>query len=369
MSHSSYKGDSPGKKVTRLRLWLNIRAMCQALELPYAGTLVLAGEGGDLSVLKGMGTDLSTVVAIDYDPFLIEWCSELYPQVIAMVGEAGEMSDVADYNTAHLDFCGGLRNPMNITTFAKVAHNVQTHPSLIAVTMQKCREGLAAGNLIDVPRPVQKALLAEAQRRNDFVGAHIFRGNRFDSRFVLNHSEARLRQMLPPSPITKGRGFYTSKGALGNLGHALVRADAMRWCAEWLMTAWTIQKRQEPIVIRLVGAYTYHSSTRYNQGQAYVSALYVVVPLSKEPAVMQSLKKVRVQRFDSWDSSTCLTGLKPTALDMLNHMSEAKVAQMLDIERVRLASWKEEGTNSEPLISVENLIEIPWLGFNSRKVG
>lgn len=370
MSSSSYKGDSPGKKVTRLRLWLHIRAICRALELPYVGTLVLAGEGGDLSVLKGMGTDLSTIVAVDEDPFLIEWCSDLYPEVISMAGEVGETSECADYNIAHLDFCGGLRNTRNIVSFSKVASNIYAHPGIMALTIQKCREGSSSGALLQgVPRKVQRALFAESQKRKDPVGQHIFQGNRFDSRFVLRHCEARMRSLIPVSPTTVARDFYTPKGKLGNLGHAMVRADAMRWCSEWLTAAWRFGEATEPVVLRLVGAYTYHSSTRYKSGQPYLTALYVAVPLSQELVVMEALKKLRVQRFDSWDEKTSLLGLKPTALEMIRHIPDEQVAQMLDIDRVRIRGWKEEGAEPTPLFSVESLLEFPWRGLAYKEQG
>jgi len=363
MSESSYKGDSPGKKVTRLRLWLNIRAMFRALKTPYVGTLVLAGEGGDLSVLKAMGTDLTTVVAIDYDPFLIEWCSELYPNVLSLVGEAGETSEVADYNIAHLDFCGGIRKAANIVTFAKVARNMQTHPALIALTIQKCREGASALGpsrlLADVPRATQERLFKQAQESGDQVGAHIFRGNRFDSRFVLSHSEARLRSMLPINETTIKRGFYRPRG-LGNLGHALIRADAMRWCAEWLLAAWGTP---EPIVLRLIGTYTYHSETKHDHGQPYLTALYAVVPKTAEQSVMAALDAVRIQRFDSWDKKASRSGLKPTALELAKHIPHIQVAQMLDIEHVRIEDWVVEGVGGTAPFSIEDLIQIPWSGF------
>jgi hypothetical protein len=363
MSDSSYKGDSPGKKVTRLRLWLNIRAIFQALQIPYVGTLVLAGEGGDLSVLKALGTDLTTVVAIDYDPFLIEWCSELYPEVLSLVGEAGETSEVADYNIAHLDYNGGIRNAANIVTFAKVARHLQSHPALIALTMQKCREGSSALGpsrlLAGVPRATQERLFKQAQESGDQVGAHIFQGNRFDSRFVLSHSEARLRKMLPFNNNTIERGFYRPRG-LGNLGHALIRADAMRWCAEWLLTAWGTP---EPIVLRLIGTYTYHSETKHDHGQPYLTALYAVTPKAQEHTVMAALNSVGVQRFDCWDKKASRSGLKPTALELAKHIPDIQVAQMLNIEHVRVQSWMVEGITEAAPFPIEDLLQIPWSGF------
>jgi hypothetical protein len=371
MSDSSYKGDSPGKKVTRLRVWLNLRAMVKALHLPYTGTLVLAGEGGDLSVLKALGTDLATVVAIDHDSFLVEYCQSIYPEALSIVGEAGEMASVADYNVAHLDFCGGLRNPENIVTFAKVAHHAYSHPSLIACTMQKCREGLSGisgSNLLaGIPRPVQVALHAQSQAKGDIVGTHLFRGNRFDSRLVIAASETRLREMMPVNLEAVSREFFKPNGELGNLGHALIRAEGMRSCAEWLLTAWNFERAVPPVVLRLLGTYTYHSNTKTNEGQPYFTALYAVMPPSMEPQILSALSKMQLQRFDSWNKKTSFAGLQPTALELLQHIPVVKVAQMLDVPTVRIQTWKEQeqGRKADAPFSIQRHLTLPWDGLTS----
>ena len=84
---------------------------------------------------------------------------------------------------------------------------------------------------------------------------------------------------------------------------------------------------------------------------------------------MDAMQKVRIQRFDSWDEKTSLLGLKPTALEMLRHIPDEQVAQMLDIDRVRIHDWKEEGSEPAPLFAVENLLEFPWRGLAYKKLG
>jgi DNA-binding transcriptional regulator YiaG len=370
-SNSGYKGDSPGKKVARLRVWLNIRAIAQALEIPYTGALVLAGEGGDISVLESFGIDLETVVAVDYDPFLIEWCKNNHPDVLALVGEAGEMSSVADYSAAHLDFCGSLRNGDNPRTLAHVAANANVHPAVIAVTMQKCREDISGkeheGKMVrGLGRPLQREMHALAVELNDPVGQHLFRGNRFDARVVLAHAEQRLRRLFAPHGISQelvDHHYFNRNGTLGNLGHALIRADGLRWCAEWLIKAWVragiVPDVGEPLVIRLVGTLTYHSITEHSGGQPFFTAIFVVAKASQEAATVMAIQKADLNLFDSWTIEESQAHLEPTALEMARHLPDEKVAQMFDVTEQMVRKWKEDGALGDPLFHIE---DVPLIG-------
>jgi len=122
MAESTYKGDSPGKKLARARMWLNASKTMQSLSVPYMGTIALAGEGGDASTLRGYGIEPSSVCFADYDAESVEYCQELYPGSYGHVGDVGDMSKEVLYNAAHLDFCGGL-TIKNILTAATVARN------------------------------------------------------------------------------------------------------------------------------------------------------------------------------------------------------------------------------------------------------
>ena len=90
------------------------------LGIPFQGAMVLAGEGGDLGVMDGMGFPMNKVVAVDRDPFMVDWCKHHYPDVIPGKGELMDVaaSGILPYNTAHIDMCGGVRLVDNLITVA-----------------------------------------------------------------------------------------------------------------------------------------------------------------------------------------------------------------------------------------------------------
>ena len=63
----AYKGDSPGKAVTRYRLWMNMASTATAIGMSYRGSYVLGGEGGDISALLSLGIKPESITAVDFD--------------------------------------------------------------------------------------------------------------------------------------------------------------------------------------------------------------------------------------------------------------------------------------------------------------
>ena len=137
----SFKGDSPGKKLARLRHWLAAAIWMDVMSINYRGALVLAGHGGDVSTLKGMGFDPSSITAVDRVKSLVDYTSELYPDVFVGHGDVTDPASTGGrpYNAAHLDFCGGL-TVENIKAVADVAAGAVTFPCWIGVTLMKGRE-------------------------------------------------------------------------------------------------------------------------------------------------------------------------------------------------------------------------------------
>jgi hypothetical protein len=284
------------------------------------------------------------------------------------------MASVADYSAAHLDFCNSLRNGDNPRTLARVAANVNVHPAVIAVTMQKCREDISGreheGKMVQgLGRTLQRDMHSLAAQLNDPVGQHLFRGNRFDARVVLAHSEQRLRRVFAPHGITQDlvdHHYFNRNGSLGNLGHALIRADGMRWCAEWLVKAWTaagiVPDVGEPIALRLVGTVTYHSITEHSKGQPFFTAIYVVAKASQEASVVAAIQKADLNLFDSWTIEESKGALEPTAVEMARHFPEKKVAQMFDVTEQAVRGWKRDGADGSPLFQIE---DVPIIGAGS----
>ena len=247
MKGSTYKGDSPGKKLMRYRAWTALQQLSQDLRLPFHGALVLAGEGGDLQVLKGLGCDMSKVTAVDRDKFLVDYCKDGFPEVNCV---HGELSDIASsgipFNTAHIDYCGSL-SVDNVITTARVCHAVHSHPALVAVTMQKGREQMGRSGLMGgVKRVHRRRLQKEARKRKNVFAEHVFSNRKFNPQLALEEERKRMLKnfMLDLREYHKGEWsphmklLFRSDWKPGLLGTGLIRCTAMMRVAELLWDAW-----------------------------------------------------------------------------------------------------------------------------------
>ena len=358
---TTYKGDSPGKKLIRFRAWAALREFAQASRIPYRGTLVLAGEGGDLAVLNGLGFDMSTVTAVDRDPFLIEWCKDDYPTIN---GIAGELADVASmnipYNTAHIDFCGGI-SVDNILTAANIMGNAYTHPAVFAITMLKGREYLGSkGLMAGVSRGVRRRLFLSAKKKEDAFGQHIYSNKNLDPRLLLASEEERFRSLSPD--LFTAEELFESKmmtrgGRLGPLGTAIVRVSTMHRAIEHVWNAQGIDQKiglppGEHLSLQQVGTLAYHSGTKDGGGTPFVTGLYIVYRTSQWPQVSWAMHNVPLP-YRALTLKQGLEGLKPTIASLARAMDHAKVAEIFGIKASSipaLVAHDSRGSYAAPLI-------------------
>jgi len=115
---STYKGDSPGKKITRLRMWHQMFHFANWLAMKNEGILVLAGDGGDMSALDGFRIDHDKIVAVDMEKASVERCRERFPGMQVVHGKLGAVvkNSNVKYNMAHVDFCGGLQTRASLSS-------------------------------------------------------------------------------------------------------------------------------------------------------------------------------------------------------------------------------------------------------------
>ena len=344
MSDTTYKGDSPGKALVRFRAWAAIRTLCQNIGIPFQGALVLAGEGGDLGVLQGMGMDLSKVVAVDRDPFMVEWCKHHYPEI---QGYAGDLTDAASttpipYNTAHIDLCGGLRHADNLLTTAQVALGVHTHPAVVAVTMLKGREGKARTHLMEgVRRNHRRHLLRKATKKGDSLGQLVYSTEPWDSLKALAITKSRIRNHH------KGeREVFTTNGKFTGYGSAMARSVTLHHVVEYLWEAWDRDKEiglpsGEKLLMQQVGLMAYHSGTQKDKGTPFVTALYLIYRTSHtelvhhllHQQVMASEEKGQVfLPHYHFDLEKGVESLKPTIAAFGRKLPHDRVAAMFGIE-------------------------------------
>lgn len=360
---STYKGDSPGKKVSRLRTWITLLRIGRVLRLPYMGSLVLAGEGGDLATLGGLGVPMDTVTAVDLDSDWLEYCSEVYPKVRTIHGEVGAVSRGVPFNLAHIDFCGGLC-AANIKTVADVVRNVNSHPAVIAVTMLKGREFKGAHKstiTAGISRSARRRVLQVARKAKSLTGEHLLSGGVFDPRLVLSFAEKRLRRT--PAEGHTYQDIILPKGKISPLGAGMMRASAMQECVEWLLAA---QEEQSPgeirLSIRIAAVLGYHSKSKHTNGTPFATAIYIVhrIPQGRDIMALM-LQQPGALAFDSMNMDRSRSILPPTAAELARLVPVEDVARMLDVAPSTVVAWKAHATRgtytTEPLLRVQRGVQ------------
>jgi hypothetical protein len=350
---TTYKGDSPGKALVRIRTWGAIRATMTRLGIPFQGAMVLAGEGGDLGVLDGMGFDMSKIVAVDRDPFMVEWCKHHYPEVIPGTGELKDIaaSGILPYNTAHIDLCGGIRKADNILTVARVAQGIHSHPAVIAVTMIKGREGQAEQGLMEgVKRHTRRNLQKEARKKGDRLAEHVYSGKPFQSWQMLEILHEQMREVIRRDP-DYGVGLVKKNGKPTTWGMALQRAIILQHTVEYLWRAWGDDHSGvkmnlppgEQLHMQQVGLMAYHSGTKKGGGTPFVTALYLVYRTSQHHSITQWLVRSEQQShttgitggalpYAELSLKEALESFNPTIAAVARVQDHKKVARMFGID-------------------------------------
>ncbi len=137
---SGYKGDSLGKRLTRFRSWLSMASFANAALGEYKGAIVLAGEGGDISVLRSLGFPMESIHAIDLDANALLATKRKYPFCRYHYGDfINEIHNVPKFNMAHLDFCGRISGKSILAT-SKLLGSFDPDGGVMAITLLKGRE-------------------------------------------------------------------------------------------------------------------------------------------------------------------------------------------------------------------------------------
>jgi hypothetical protein len=372
---SSYKGDSPGKKLSRFRTWIGLQRLGSILYVPYQGALALAGEGGDIATLTGIGVPVETITVVDYDEEWLEFCSEVYPGVKTVHGELGAVSKGIGFSLAHIDFCGGLSEE-NIKTVADVFANVDSHPSVIAITMLKGREtrGKAKPTLLQgIPRGQRRRTLSHARKMaktdnpitqsSGRIGEHVLTPGVFDPMWCLERSAEKL---LSAWPRKKNRdfniltGIFTKRGEIGPTGKALIRANAMQECAEWLMDARNIRFGGEPLVVQQAGVFGYHSRSEKAHGTPFLTAFYVVHRQSQHDMVIRLLsQEPGAIKFHTLNIEESMSYLQPTAAAIAKYLPVEAVSKIFDVPPRTIVAWKAHAARGtyekESLVTVHDM--------------
>lgn len=354
MNKSTYRGDSPGKKVSRAKLWTQTAQWMTSINQPYLGSLVLAGHGGDISVIKGMGMNPARVTAVDICQDAVDYCKELHPEANVLKANAAQISKNILYNTAHLDFCNAI-SIENMQTIVEVIRNIRK-PGIVAITMLKGREVGKQDFRQLVPKitSAQKRYAKKtAASQGFYIQSNLMLSKRYKCELshLMEMAEKEMRSFLGGlkgwAELTKNQPknchMFKRTGSLTALGFAFKRLVLIKSILQAAMYG-------EEIHGYPVFCTTYQSKTKHSQGTPFYTVAFIVSDNPKDDHTVQS------KIFDSWNSTghgqyfrSLMSGeeqlaLRIAAAELSKLYSAGQVAQMLDVKKGRVVAWKAHDT-------------------------
>ena len=419
MSFGNYKGDSDGKKLVRALLWHKCMLTMQAIRTPYAGSYVLSGHGGDFSVLKSFGISPASITGVDIDPDAADYCRELYPGSVAILGEAGDvakkrvvstlfdppLSKAFGYNAVHLDFNNGL-TPKNLRTMLDVAANASSYPLFLGVTMLRGREFQAGvkdkGLLYEGLQRQDRRALVSWSKKHDPIGHHLLTTTRqkaFDARALLKIARKQVLEDVsllgipcgtPYSEVT--RMIQKKNGDSTPVGGVLIRGRLIASCLNSLFAAHCYNLYCLPVF-----TYGYHSHNKTSDGVAFGTYGLLVLPWEKYEWYKSILYHQKggcahltrpfigvLQAKETHDL------IRPYALAMDKLYGNTKACELLDVSKATLGAWKAHqtmGTYGSPkqdsfldyqihhaqavhddIAQDETVVQVPTLGWGEESV-
>ena len=359
---TTYRGDSPGKKLTRALVWINAANVLQArFKAAFKGALVLAGHGGDLSALGAIGVDMAKVNAVDLCQEAADFCGELYPSAQTHVGRVGQVASRCTYNVAHLDFCSGLTLE-NIHAAARVVASMDVEPfkpGYLAITAMRGREPksqrITAANLPGQRHQRRRMLRhyranAKAEGMPLWPGAELLEPGVFRFARVLKAVDAHMGHFAPTQ-----RGWIapikTASGKLTDFGKCFVRCLAFTSTINMLT-------QMAGRVVYPVFCMGYQSATKSTDGTPFLTVGFLVADRVKEIALAGfDTTKVYVldgdegestgfalMHFDYMNAAESKASLRGFALSYANDFGTKRAAQLLDLSAGKISAWKAHNT-------------------------
>lgn len=161
---AEYKRESPSKKIARKTVYKELEAACGRRRFVAGPHLVIAGsEGGDISVLLGMGVDPAGIYAVDVDKHALAAAKDRFRDwgVHFWLGPfhlAAAAFSVKEFRTAFIDMCSELRNKdINEVLMLKARYK--------AYAFAMCRDKGLVGTFIDGVDPNRAEIAAKPRLR------------------------------------------------------------------------------------------------------------------------------------------------------------------------------------------------------------
>lgn len=163
----SYVGETPIKKIARLKYWQEVRRLCGNAFYSQCHVFLASEHAGDASVLSGMGVPWENMIAIDMDPKACSIASRKWP--LLRVENAAVDKFALRWQGMHpasvyLDFCAQLSKATS-QTFANVIRT-WCATKVVGATLLKGREqGLFGRHIRKLNKPSSYTAETSAELR------------------------------------------------------------------------------------------------------------------------------------------------------------------------------------------------------------
>lgn len=320
MEVSSYKGDSPNKKMVRALAWNFAIDLMKEVNQEVKGAYVLAGHGGDIRTLKGIidvmyprESDHSRevhpltrhpekwlhrpkldITAVDYDQKLVDQLHENLQYITketesgiqsinGYVGDAARLvKKAAPYNLSHMDFCNAV-SVDNLYTVGEVIRN-SVGLSYHMVTVMRGREAGPKRNDILVPnlhrgqrRLIKRRLdkVQEEEPHRVSVARSVLSRGSLDIKAAIKEVEEAMRTWVIAKKLETGECdeyLYLKKdGSLTPYATGVVRATVFSELLGVMLT--------ETHVVGTVYHDAYHSNNADSRGTPFTTFGILAVPI------------------------------------------------------------------------------------------
>ena len=361
---STYKGDSPNKKMARAYGWMNATYVLNFLDVSPLGAVVLAGHGGDIQTLDAASRMFNPVMiskpprfmrhhttAIDTDPDCVSHCVEEY-ECSGLVGKAEDHFHALKYNMTHMDFCSQI-GADNIHTVVEAIVNA-TGPSYHLVTVLKGREQNNQSCTNEKLLKRIKETTSRQERRNliNKVGKQVlfgksasslFKRGKIDVKKGLQEIEVGVDKFLLRQDPEWKTLYKKKSGRLTAFGSTLIRGLYLE-----AMLKLVLDKTHH---IDLVFGCYYQSNTEKNKGVPLITLGFMALPW--ESVCERRLAKLRALETCAWHFTQGISTfgttegdieLKKWVIDSERHVGLELTSKLYNVDPLSIAAWKAHAT-------------------------
>lgn len=368
MGQSTYKGDSPNKKLTRGFGWLRACQTLDTLDVLPIGAVVLAGHGGDIEPLSAAASIYfkddeiqdpyfmrQHTTAIDIDPKCVERCVQEFG-CSGLIGKAEDHFHKLKYNMTHMDFCGQI-GVDNLHTLVEAIANANG-PSFHLVTFLKGRE---QDNESCTNDKLLKRIYASSnrkERRNyakELSNSHherhlvsLLKRGKLDVKKGLKSLEKDLDRFLLTRHIEMRSVYKRNNGKLTAFGSTFLRQQYLKSVLDVVLA--------ETHAIEFVWGCGYQSNTNKNSGIPLITFGLMALPVKNQSEIQSSAepyRRLKEMREQNWhiDHGARFFGttegeleLKKFAISCERFMSLDLAAKIFNIDPLSIVAWKAHAT-------------------------